>query len=167
MDTLRFFYRNAIAETILICMVLTQIITGIKLFIKKRKKANSFFDKLQIWSGLYLTIFFVFHLGAVFIGRFILNLNTNIYFGVAGLNTFPFSLFFIPYYGLAIISFFGHISSIHRVKMKNNVLGIYPNQQAYLIFISGVLLSLITIYGLTNGFNGIEIPKEYHIMIGK
>lgn len=167
MDTLRFFYRNAIAETILICMILIQIITGIKLFIKKRKKANSFFDKLQIWSGLYLAIFFVFHLGAVFTGRLLLNLDTNIYFGVAGLNTFPFALFFIPYYGLAILSFFGHISATHSVKMKKNILNTSPTQQAYLIFISGVLLSLITIYGLTNGFKGIEIPKEYHITLNK
>ena len=167
MDSLRILYRNVIAEIILICAILIQIITGIKLFVKKRKVANSFFEKLQIWSGLYLAIFFVFHLGAVFTGRLLLNLDTNIYFGIAGLNTFPLALFFIPYYGLAILSFFGHLSAIHSIKMKNNILNTNPIQQAYLIFISGILLSLITIYGLTNGFKGIEIPKEYQIMIGK
>lgn len=167
MDTLRIFYRNVIAEIILICAVLIQIISGIKLFFKKRKEVSSFFEKLQLWSGFYLAVFFVFHLAAVFIGRLILNLDTNIYFGVAGLNTFPFSLFFIPYYGLAIISFFGHISSLHSLKMKNNVIGINPNQQAYTILFIGVLLTLIVLYGLTNGFNGIETPKEYQIMIGK
>ena len=167
MDTLRIFYRNVIAETILLCAVLVQVISGIKLFFKKKKIANTFFEKLQLWSGLYLAIFFVFHLGAVFTGRLVLNLDTNIYFGIAGLNTFPFSLFFVPYYGLAIISFFGHIAAIHSLKMKNNVLGINPNQQAYTILFTGVLLSLVVLYGLTNGFSGIEIPKEYHIMIGK
>ncbi len=167
MDTLRIFYRNAIAETILLCAVLIQVISGIKLFFIKKKIASTFFEKLQLWSGMYLAIFFVFHLGAVFTGRLILNLDTNIYFGVAGLNTFPFLLFFVPYYGFAIISFFGHISSIHSVKMKNNVLGINPNQQAYIILFTGLLLSLVVLYGLTNGFSGIEIPEEYHIMIGK
>lgn len=167
MDILRLFYRNVIAETLLLFAVLIQIISGIKLFIKKRKEAEAFFEKLQLWSGLYLAIFFVFHLAAVFIGRLILNLDTNIYFGVAGLNTFPFSLFFIPYYSLAIISFFGHLSAIHSLKMKNNVLGIKPNQQAYFILFTGIALSLVVIYGLTNGFKGIEIPKGYQIMIGK
>ncbi len=167
MDTLRIFYRNVIAETILVCAVLIQIVSGIKLFFRKRKEATSFFEKLQLWSGLYLAVFFVFHLTAVFLGRLILNLDTNIYFGIAGLNTFPFSLFFIPYYGLAIISFFGHISSIHKVKMKINLLGINPNQQAYTILFIGVLLSFIVLYGLTNGFKGVEIPNDYHIMIGK
>lgn len=167
MNTLRFFYRNIIAESILICVVLIQIFSGIKLFLANKKIARSFFEKLQLWSGMYLAIFFVFHLGAIFIGRLLLNLDTNIYFGVAGLNTFPFSLFFVPYYGFAIISFFGHIAAIHSKKMKKNILGLIPNQQAYIILTIGMLLSFTVLYGLTNKFNGIEIPKEYNIMTGK
>ena len=167
MNTLRFFYRNIIAESILICVVLIQIFSGIKLFLANKKIARSFFEKLQLWSGMYLAIFFVFHLGAIFIGRLLLNLDTNIYFGVAGLNTFPFSLFFVPYYGFAIISFFGHIAAIHSKKMKKNLLGLIPNQQAYIILTIGMLLSFTVLYGLTNKFNGIEIPKEYNIMTGK
>ncbi|WP_103867385.1 hypothetical protein [Aquimarina sp. I32.4] len=137
------------------------------MFLIKKKVAKTFFEKLQLWSGVYLVFFFVFHLGAVFIGRFILNLDTNIYFGVAGLNTFPHYLFFAPYYGLAIISFFGHLSSIHRMKVKSILLEIKPSKQAYIILFSGIILSFILLYGLTNGFNGIEIPTEYHIVIGK
>ena len=167
MNTLRFFYRNIIAESILICVVLIQIFSGIKLFLANKKIARSFFEKLQLWSGMYLAIFFVFHLGAIFMGRLLLNLDTNIYFGVAGLNTFPFSLFFVPYYGFAIISFFGHIAAIHSKKMKKNILGLIPNQQAYIILTIGMLLSFTVLYGLTNKFNGIEIPKEYNIMTGK
>ena len=167
MNTLRFFYRNIIAESILICVVLIQIFSGIKLFLANKKIARSFFEKLQLWSGMYLAIFFVFHLGAIFIGRLLLNLDTNIYFGVAGLNTFPFSLFFVPYYGFAIISFFGHIAAIHSKKIKKNILGLIPNQQAYIILTIGMLLSFTVLYGLTNKFNGIEIPKEYNIMTGK
>ncbi|MFK7807959.1 MAG: hypothetical protein AB8F74_09195 [Saprospiraceae bacterium] len=167
MDTLRLFYRNIIAEVILIAAIFVQVISGVRLFLAKKKVANGFFEKLQIWSGGYLALFFVFHLGAVFTGRLFLNLDTNIYFGVAGLNTFPFLLFFIPYYGLAIISFFGHVSSIHSVKMKTSLMGLNPNLQARIILFTGVFLSIVVIYGLTNGFNGIEIPKEYNVLIGK
>ncbi len=162
MQALRPFYRNLVAEAILLFAVLVQITSGAKLLVKKRKNATSFFDKLQVWSGFYLLFFFVFHIGAVLMGRWILNLDTNIYFGAAGLNTFPYVLFFLPYYGLAILSFFGHIAAIHSLKMKNDLLGINPIKQAYLIFILGIILSLLILYGLTNGFNGIEIPREYN-----
>jgi hypothetical protein len=167
MDNLRLFYRNIFVETILLLAVLTQIITGIKLFIPKRKTATTFFDKLQIWSGLYIAIFFVIHVSVVFLGRIFLHLDTNFYFGVAGLNTFPLNLFFIPYYGLAILSFFGHVSAIHNSKMKKTVLGLTPKTQSIIILVFGLMLTLVIFYGLTNHFKGVTIPEEYKVLIGK
>ena len=167
MNDLRVVYRNVIAETILIFAVLIQIISGIRLFLKKRKTESDFFEKVHIWTGLYLAFFLLIHLSAVLSGRLVLELDTNFYFGVAGLNTFPLNLFFIPYYGLAIISFFGHISAVHSKKMKSKIFGINPIKQSYGILIIGILLTVIILYALTNGFNGVEIPKEYDIMIGK
>ena len=167
MNSLRVFYRNTIVETLLLSAVLIQVISGVSLFVKKRKIANGIFARLQLWSGFYLAVFLVFHLAAVFIGRLVLHLDTNIYFGVAGLNTFPFSLFFIPYYGLAIISFFGHLAAIHYLKMNYTLFGITPNYQSYLILVAGIILSVVILYGLTNGGYGIDIPKAYHILVGK
>ena len=100
-------------------------------------------------------------------GRFILDLDTNFYFGVAGLNTFPFNLFFIPYYPLAIISFFVHLSAVHSKKMKQNIFRLEPLRQSYGILIIGIILTLTILYGLTNGFNGVEIPQKYDILIGQ
>lgn len=167
MNDLRIIYRNIIAETVLLFAVAIQIISGIRLFLKKRKTMSDLFDKLQIWTGIYLAFFLFIHLGAVLSGRFILELDTNFYFGAAGLNTFPLNLFFIPYYGLAIISFFGHVSAIHSKKMKNIIFGINPITQSYAILIIGIVISFIILFGLTNGFSGIAIPKEYNILIGK
>lgn len=167
MNDFRVVYRNIIIETILLLAVGIQIVSGIKLFFKKRKNVSDFFEKLQIWTGIYLAVFLIIHLSAVLSGRLILNLDTNFYFGVAGLNTFPLNFFFIPYYGLAIISFFGHISAVHSKKMQNKILGINPNKQSYIILISGILLTLAILYGLTNGFNRVEIPNEYKIMTGE
>ncbi len=65
---------------------------------------------------------------------------------------------------LAIISFFGHISAIHALKMKSSMLGMHPIKQSYMILIFGLVLTLIIFYGLTNGFNGVEIPREYGII---
>jgi len=167
MSGLRLFYRNIFIESILLGAVLVQIISGIKLFKTYKKTAISSFDKLHLWSGLYLAAFFVIHVGAVLGGRFFLNLDTNFYFGVAGLNTFPFNLFFIPYYAIAIISFFGHIACIHLKKMKHLFFGFTPNKQSKAILIFGVCLTILIFYGLTNHFKGVKIPKEYNILIAK
>jgi hypothetical protein len=167
MNFLRLFYRNIFVETILLGAMFVQIISGLKLFKSSKKVANKRFEKLHIWTGFYLAIFLVIHLSAVIAGRFFLHLDTNFYFGVAGLNTFPLNLFFIPYYGLAIISFFGHIASIHNKKMKSSVFNLTPKQQAKTIFIIGFFLTLIIFYGLTNHFNGVVLPKEYNVLIGK
>lgn len=167
MNALRLFYRNIFIEAILLFAVFVQITSGLKLFKENRKTAASHFDKLQIWTGLYLAVFFIIHLSAVLSGRLFLNLDTNFYFGVAGLNSFPFNLFFIPYYGLAIVSFFGHIASIHSKKMKRPIFGLSPNRQSSAIIAFGITLTIIIFYGLTNHFNGVAIPKEYEVLIGK
>ncbi|MFT3678818.1 MAG: hypothetical protein QM791_01010 [Ferruginibacter sp.] len=132
-----------------------------------RRTAVTAFDKLHIWTGFYLAIFLVIHLAAVLGGRYFLHLDTNFYFGVAGLNSFPYSLFFIPYYGLAIFSFFGHIAAVHQKKMRSNILRLSPAQQSMIIILFGFVFTLIMFYGLTNHFKGVRIPKEYNILIGK
>ncbi|GGF14915.1 hypothetical protein GCM10011518_25360 [Flavobacterium limi] len=167
MNTLRIFYRNFFIETILLAAVFVQIISGLKLLKTSRKTAISAFDKLHIWTGIYLAIFLIIHVSAVLSGRFYLHLDTNFYFGVAGLNTFPLSLFFIPYYGLAIVSFFVHIAGIHNKKMKHTVLNLTPAQQSKIIIVFGFCLTLLIFFGLTNHFQGVKTPAEYNVLIGK
>ncbi len=167
MNMLRPFYRNLLVESILLIAVLVQIISGIALFKTQKRLAKKGFEKLHIYSGLYLALFLVIHLSAVLVGRLFLNLDTNFYFGVAGLNAFPFNLFFIPYYALAILSFFGHMAAIHAKKMTCEILNLGPNQQAKLILIFGSIVTIVLFYGLTNHFRGVEIPEEYNVLIGK
>lgn len=165
MTLLRKVYRNIFVEIFLLSAVCVQIFSGIQLYRSRFKIAKGFYEKLQLWSGLYLAIFFVIHLSAVMVGRFILQLDTNFYFGAAGLNQFPFNLFFIPYYSLAIFSFFAHIASVHyrKRKEKNRDATI----QFKIIIIVGIVTAFILMYGLTNRFNGVAIPSKYGILIGK
>lgn len=167
MHLFRFFYRNVFVETLLITTIFVQIISGVNLFLKKQKKAVSFFDKIQIWSGLYLMFFLVIHVSAVFTGRLYLHLDTDFYFGAAGLNTFPYNLFFIPYYTSAIISFFSHLAAVHNQKMKSTILGVSTYHQSKIIVCIGVGIAFIILYGLTNHFHGFSIPQKYNVLIGK
>ncbi len=167
MNTLRTVYRHPVAETLLLGAVLVQIGSGLRLFWQTRQTAKTTYQKLHRWTGLYLAIFFLIHLSAVFSGRLLLHLDTNFYFGVAGLNTFPLNLFFVPYYGLAILAFFGHIAAVHTLKMKQSIMRLSPVGQANLILVLGAGLTITIFYGLTNGFRGMVIPAAYGILIGR
>ena len=168
MNTLRVIYRSVFFEGILVTAVIIQIITGLKLFQSNKAMAAATVDRLQRATGLYLAIFFMIHVSAIMAGRWWLNLDTNFYFGVAGLNTFPLNLFFIPYYALAILSFFGHLACIHAKKMRRTILGLSPRAQSKVIILLGICLTVILFYGLTNHFTGVAIPEEYNLlMIGK
>lgn len=158
MDALRPYYRNVLVETVLLTAIGVQIYTGTGLFLAKRKTVVGFFEKLQRWTGLYLAFFFVIHLSAVMVGRHALHLDTNIYYGAAGLNSFPLNLFFIPYYSLGILSFFGHLAALHARRMSTKILGISPRQQAYGIMMLGFLAAFLILFGLTGYFSGLEFP---------
>jgi protocatechuate 3,4-dioxygenase beta subunit len=163
MQKLRWLYRNLIVEVMLLLAVLLQIYTGIILLLYKKIQQYNFFEKLQVWSGGYLAFFLLVHVSAVLIGRFFLALDTNFYFGVAGIHSFPVNLFFVPYYALAIISFFSHIAAIHAQKMQFSVLGFSPFKQAYFIITMGVVITILIFIGLTLHFKGVNIPKAYQL----
>ncbi|MEM8900032.1 MAG: hypothetical protein AAGC85_18095 [Bacteroidota bacterium] len=167
MNNLRLIYRNLFAEILLILVVGVQILSGLRLFNSKRKSVSTPFEKIHIWTGVYLAVFLLIHVSAVMGGRFLFGLDTNIYFGAVGLNTFPFNLFFIPYYALAILAFFGHIAAIHADKMEQDVLGIPPLNQANMILGLGLVFLFLIFYGLTDGFSGLAIPEAYDVMVGK
>ncbi len=167
MKMMRLFYRNPVIETLLLGAVMVQIITGLRLFSSSRKLPLVSFEKLQVMTGLYLAFFLIIHVSAVLTGRYYLHLDTNFYFGVAGINTFPLSLFFVPYYALAILSFFGHTAAIHHKKMQRSFAGLTPEQQSKVILLFGFLLTLLILFGLTGRLDGVEIPSEYHVLMGK
>lgn len=158
MDALRPYYRHGLIEPVLLTAIGIQVYSGIRLVLHKRKTATGFFEKLQVRTGLYLAFFFVVHLSAVMAGRHALHLDTNLYFGAAGLNSFPLNLFFIPYYSLAILAFFGHLSAIHAQKMTTNVLGLTPGRQAVAILALGFVSTFLILYGLTGFFRGLDMP---------
>lgn len=167
MLTLRLFYRNPIAEALLLLAVLLQVVSGIRLFRARYRFARGFFEKLQLYSGLYLAVFLLIHLSAVLTGRFVLKLDTNLWFGVAGLNSFPHNLFFIPYYALAIVAFFGHIAALAHRRLERQIAGLDRAALSRLILVAGVLLMIFILFALTNRFTGFMIPDEYGILIGK
>lgn len=167
MATLRVIYRHPVVETLLLAAVVVQVVSGLRLRRKLRGQVAGFYPRLQLWSGLYLAFFLVAHVFAVMMGRFVFQLDTNYYYGAAGMNFFPTMLFYIPYYSLACMAFFGHVAAIHAMKMPVNLLGLTPAQQSHVLLALGGAFTLVLLYALTQGFHGIDLPAEYMILIGR
>ncbi|MCP4439138.1 MAG: hypothetical protein GY810_09370 [Aureispira sp.] len=160
MSAARIVYRNILVESILLLGVLLQVFSGIKLLRKKWKRQLSVYDKLFIYSGLYLSFFLLAHVAAVLSTRYFFELDTNLYFGTAVLNTFPHVLFFAPYYGMAIIAFFTHLACIYRIKKLSNKAPNLSKINRQANFIIGFSL-LLTVLILSRMIYCIEIPLEY------
>jgi hypothetical protein len=50
-------------------------------------------------------------------------------------------------------------------KITNKIFAITATKQSFIILIFGILVTLAIFYGFTNGFDGVDIAKEYHIII--
>ncbi|MCC2545403.1 hypothetical protein LJY25_03020 [Hymenobacter sp. BT175] len=168
MNLLRLIYRNRVIEPLLLLAVVTQVFTGIRLFRQARTQpAQGVAWRVQLFSGLYLAFFLLVHTGAVLTGRLWFKLDTNLYFGAAGMNTFPFSLFFIPYYFLAVMAVFLHIASIHYRKARVSFGSRAARRQAVGIGAIGVVTAGLILYALTNQFHGLAIPPVYLKALGR
>lgn len=167
MQKARKVYRHPLVEPVLLTAVLIQILSGIYLVTQKWSKVESWFDWVQICSGLYLSLFLVNHVRVVLLGRNKMHVDTNLYFGAGVMNMWPQKLFFIPYYSFAILAFFFHVACIHRIKMKEFVSMNVAEQQAIGIMVLGGVIMLLIIYRMSHlempagFFNRVKPPKKF------
>lgn len=75
----------------------------------------------------------------------VLGVDTNLYFGVGYMNVSPQRYFFIPYYSLAITSFFVHMACIHKIKMSEYVTLSTAQNQSIGIMVLGVIFTVLII----------------------
>jgi hypothetical protein len=146
MQKARKIYRHPIVEGVLLTAVVIQILSGIILITQKWSKADSWFDWVQMCSGLYLSLFLTNHIRAVMVGRYKMHIDTNLYYGAGVMNMWPQKLIYIPYYSFAILAFFFHVACIHRNKMKELVSKEVAEQQAIGIMILGCAIMLLIIF---------------------
>ncbi|WP_229215045.1 hypothetical protein [Dyadobacter bucti] len=117
MSRFRLAYRHPVVETLLLVVILFQIVMGIRLIYKRDAQAIA--EKIQVYSGLYLSFFLIALMGAVLSARYIEHPDTNLYFAAAGLNYYPATSILIPYYFLAVASISLHLSTIHYLKTRS------------------------------------------------
>ena len=110
---LRAVYRSPLVEIALLSAFAAQIGLGLTLLARRRRLT------LQTLSGAYLALFLTIHIAAVLAARW-QGIDTDLAFAAAGLHaSAPWPLIFAPYYGLAVLAAFAHlsvpISRMHRL----------------------------------------------------
>jgi len=166
LEMVRLVYRNLLFEILLIGACITQIISGINLYKNKKQYLKDNFDRLHIYSGLYLAFFLTVHPIAIFVGRYYFEVDTNFWFGAMGLNIFPLWLFFAPYYFLGVFAFFAHVACIHRQKVMALGWAVSADRHAKVIMTVGAIIGVLILAGFTGFFQGLSIPDEYLQLLG-
>jgi hypothetical protein len=113
MDAARRVYRQPVVEAVLLACVVLQAGSGLRMLWAGRQRRRGPLAWLQAGSGAYIALFLAIHVGAVLAGR-VNGLDTNFYFAAAGLHVWPFVLFFVPYYFLAVAALFVHVGCALR-----------------------------------------------------
>lgn len=108
MDAARRVYRQPVVEAVLLLCAVLQAASGLRMLWAGRQRRRGVLAWLQAGSGAYVALFLAIHVGAVLAGR-MSGLDTNFYFAAAGLHVWPFVLFFVPYYFLAVAALFVHL----------------------------------------------------------
>lgn len=165
MEELRSFYHIALFEFLILSACIVQSITGLGLIRKKGLRPKGIFNKLQVYSGLYLAIFCILHPAALKSYQYAYGIDTNYYFGALTVNFKPFIFFFIPYYMLGVISYFTHMACMLRNKMLHRGYKGNIDKQAKILIALGILMAFLIIFGFTDYGKGVEFPKDYLILL--
>lgn len=149
-NTLRPFYRNLLAETVLMAALAFQIVSGLRMIWKTRKNRKGFVPKAQLISGVLLALFLANHVGAVWVGRLVFDLDTNYHFAAAGMHA-GYAGFFVPYYFFGVFALFVHAACALSWRAKGRTI-------PFLLAVCGLLLGggFVSVMAGDNA-----IPPEY------
>jgi hypothetical protein len=156
MEGARLVYRQPLVEIALLLCVAFQAGSGLWLAGAAWKRRLGWIARLQAASGAYLALFVLIHVGAVLVGRSVLELDTNVHFAAAGLQAWPYQLFFIPYYFLALVAVFAHLGCALARRARSA-----PALAAGLPLAAGVVFSGLVLAALMGKLYPYEVPQAY------
>jgi hypothetical protein len=153
-------YRQPVVETLLLLGVVLQAGSGLRLAFSGWQRRRGWLAWLQAGSGAYLALFLLIHVPAVLAGRTVLGLDTNVHFAAAGLQAWPYSLFFVPYYFLAVLAVFVHLGCALARRARPS-----PRKRAAAVAVpmcAGAVLSGIVVAALMGKLYPYAVPREYN-----
>jgi succinate dehydrogenase/fumarate reductase cytochrome b subunit len=161
MEVVRKVTRVPAVEALLLAAVTVQMGSGLRLLWRRRGQRRLPFDRLQAVSGAYLAFFLAVHVVSVLSGRGLLRLDTNFYFAAAGLHVWPYPLFFVPYYGLAVAALFVHLACALRRRLPARVPRDARDRLGWSGIAVGAVLAVLIVAAFSGAFYPVELPSAY------
>jgi succinate dehydrogenase/fumarate reductase cytochrome b subunit len=159
MEGVRRVYRQPVVEIVLLLVVTAQAGSGLRLAASGWKRSRGWIARLQALSGVYLVLFLLIHVSAVLFGRVVLDLDTNVHFAAAGLQAWPYSLFFVPYYFLAVLAVFTHLGCALARRA-----GPTPRRRLAAVAVPmcvGMVLAAVSLAALMGKLHPYSVPQDY------
>jgi len=144
----RLVWRTPIAESILIALLVTQVVTGLMLALDATIGRSTFEHLCQITAGTFIAMFLMSHtLAVAVLGRGLLNRGPDFTFASAG----PAGLFgsaqgatLFPYYGLGVVAVFVHLARPVRLYVTRKATDAHARRAvAVLVGVALVLSALL------------------------
>lgn len=160
MAAVRPVYRHAVVEPVLLVLLLIQILSGLAMAIRSRRKTAGWVAWLQATSGLYVAVFTANHVIAVLAGRWAFGLDTDFRFAAAGMHVPPLQWFFIPYYWLGVAAIFSHAGcALHWSLLERNIA--FARAMLWTFIFAGIALGAAIVATLAGALYPINIPAPY------
>jgi succinate dehydrogenase/fumarate reductase cytochrome b subunit len=153
MNALRLVYRMQVVETALLASIAFQIISGLLLLKRKLPQTVRWIDELQAAAGIYLALFFLSHLSAVFRARLVRDTDTNwVWLTADSLLTDPWSARLAPYYFLSVIALGIHGGAgIRHVMLSHGRSMQFADKSFYVAVAAAAALSTAIMAALIRG----------------
>jgi hypothetical protein len=150
----RLAWRTPLAESILIVLLVTQVVTGLMLALDATIGRSSFEHLCQITAGTFIAVFLMSHtLAVAVLGRALLNRGPDFTFasgGPAGLFGSAQSTTLFPYYGLGVVAVFVHLARPVRLYVTRKAGDAHARRAAAVLAGVGLVLSVLLLRALVH-----------------
>ncbi|WP_224790424.1 hypothetical protein [Pseudomonas fluorescens] len=154
MELGRKVYRHPVVEPILVLALLFQVVSGLRLAWNWSSIGSDHYRIFQIGSGVFLSVFILGHLNAVFVfARTYAGIETGWDFASGdpvGMIHDPWGIRLLPHYAIGVFFVIAHLfSGLRVVLLAHGVSRVTANRGWWAGVVIGVLVSVMIMLGIT------------------
>lgn len=159
---LRPVYRNPVVEPILLTAVLVQALLGLALLWNRGRRGwRPGLTRWQSLSGLILSLFILQHIPAMLAARHGAGLDTTFWWPASVASTWPFAIYFWPYYALGVAAFGMHLGIGLSFLLRRRGKAAAAVWAIRLGALGGVALGLAILAGISGVLHPVALPPEW------
>ena len=151
MTAVRQVYRSEIVEPVLLTLILFQIVSGVVLVRDRIRHRSGMFETLQTMTGVYVGVYFLAHMTAVFAARYAgTDTNWNWLTGNGhGMLTSLSSIPLVAHYWVGPVAIFSHVAcGLRQAMLQKSVSALMADRFARTLIGLGALASSVILVAL-------------------